>query len=84
MIVDCHCHAGKGDGLTGPWDTRAPLGKYIHRPAHAGIDHTVLFAANWLQVLERFSFACKAYVTGKRQPSQGSRGLCRTSDRKPL
>jgi hypothetical protein len=30
MIVGCHCHAGKGDGLTGPWDTRAPLGKYIH------------------------------------------------------
>jgi hypothetical protein len=18
MIIDCHCHAGKGDGLTGP------------------------------------------------------------------
>ena len=25
MIIDCHCHAGKGDGLTGPWDTAAPL-----------------------------------------------------------
>ena len=21
-IIDCHCHAGTGDGLTGPWDTR--------------------------------------------------------------
>ena len=29
MIIDCHCHAGKGDGLTGPWDTAAPLGKYL-------------------------------------------------------
>jgi len=23
MIIDSHCHAGKGDGLTGPWDTDA-------------------------------------------------------------
>jgi uncharacterized protein len=45
MIIDCHCHAGKGDGLTGPWDTAAPLGKYLSRAARAGIDRTVLFAA---------------------------------------
>ena len=45
MIVDCHCHAGKGDGLTGPWDTNAPLEKYLLRAARAGIDRTVLFAA---------------------------------------
>src|SRR5215216_7423209 len=45
MIIDCHCHAGKGDGLTGPWDTDAPLGKYLLRAARAGIDRTVLFAA---------------------------------------
>ncbi len=45
MIVDCHCHAGSGDGLTGPWDTAAPLGDYLRRAARAGIDRTVLFAA---------------------------------------
>ncbi len=45
MIVDCHCHAGKGDGLTGPWDTRAPLARYVERAANAGIRRTVLFAA---------------------------------------
>ena len=45
MIIDCHCHAGKGDGLTGPWDTAAPLGKYMRWAAGAGITHTVLFAA---------------------------------------
>jgi predicted TIM-barrel fold metal-dependent hydrolase len=28
MIIDCHCHAGKGDGLTGPWDTDAPLARH--------------------------------------------------------
>ena len=45
MIIDCHCHAGQGDGLTGPWDTAAPLEKYLRRAAKAGIDRTVLFAA---------------------------------------
>lgn len=45
MIIDSHCHAGKGDGLTGPWDTAAPLGKYLRRTTTAGIDRTVLFPA---------------------------------------
>ncbi len=45
MIIDCHCHAGKGDGLTGPWDTDAPLQKFLHWSAQAGITHTNLFAA---------------------------------------
>jgi predicted TIM-barrel fold metal-dependent hydrolase len=44
-IVDCHCHAGTGDGLTGPWDTRADLSRYLERAAAAGITRTVLFAA---------------------------------------
>lgn len=43
MIIDCHCHAGKGDGLTGPWDTVAPLQHYLRRARAAGITHTVLF-----------------------------------------
>jgi len=45
MIVDAHCHAGTGDGLTGPWDTRASLGAYLRRAAAAGIARTVAFAA---------------------------------------
>ncbi len=45
MIIDAHCHAGKGDGLTGPWDTFAPLEKYLARANRAGIGQTVLFAA---------------------------------------
>src|SRR5262245_7308915 len=45
MIIDCHCHAGQGDGLTGPWDTAAPLDRYLRRAAAAGIGRTVLFAA---------------------------------------
>jgi len=45
MIIDCHCHAGKGDGLTGPWDTAAPLGDYLRRASAAGICRTVLLAS---------------------------------------
>lgn len=45
MIIDCHCHAGKGDGLTGPWDTDASLNRYLQRAQRAGIHKTVLFAA---------------------------------------
>jgi predicted TIM-barrel fold metal-dependent hydrolase len=44
MIVDCHCHAGPGDGLTGPWDTTAHLGPYLRRARAASIDGVVLFA----------------------------------------
>ena len=43
MIIDCHCHAGTGDGLSGPWDTRASLRDYLRRADQAGIDRTVLF-----------------------------------------
>ncbi len=45
LIIDAHCHAGKGDGLVGPWDTDAPLTDYLQWCADAGIHKTVLFAA---------------------------------------
>lgn len=44
-IIDCHCHAGLGDGLTGPWDTAAPLDRYLRRCARAGIRRSAIFAA---------------------------------------
>ena len=42
MIIDAHCHAGRSEGLTAPWTTRAPLGAYLRRARAAGIDRTVL------------------------------------------
>lgn len=45
MIIDAHCHAGQGDGFTGPWDTEAPLGAYLRRAARAGIGRTLLLPA---------------------------------------
>jgi uncharacterized protein len=44
-VIDCHCHAGPGDGLTGPWDTVAPIDRYLRRCARAGIRRSVIFAA---------------------------------------
>lgn len=45
LIIDAHCHAGKGDGFTGPWDTRASLKKFLVWSRNAGIAKTNLFAA---------------------------------------
>jgi len=45
LIIDSHCHAGKGDGLSGPWDTNAPLKDYLQWCDDAGVHRTVLFAA---------------------------------------
>lgn len=45
LIIDCHCHYGAGDGLTGPWDTRAPLRDFLRWSQAAGIRRTNLFAA---------------------------------------
>jgi len=44
MIVDWHCHAGKGDYMTAPWNTDAPIEPYLRRARTAGIDKTVIFA----------------------------------------
>jgi len=43
MIIDFHCHAGKGNALTAPWNTDAPLGTYLRRAEASGIDRTVVF-----------------------------------------
>jgi predicted TIM-barrel fold metal-dependent hydrolase len=42
MIIDCHCHAGKGDLMTAPWNTEARIEPYLRRARAAGIDKTVV------------------------------------------
>jgi uncharacterized protein len=42
VIIDCHCHAGRGDGATGPLGEDAPLERYLLRAGAAGIAKTVL------------------------------------------
>jgi uncharacterized protein len=43
MIIDSHCHAGKGDLMTAPWNTDAPLEGYLRRSRAAGINKTIIF-----------------------------------------
>lgn len=45
MIIDFHCHAGRGDLLTAPWNTSAPLTAYLRRARAAGIARSVLVPA---------------------------------------
>ncbi len=40
------CHAGRGDLLTEPWRTAAPLGAYLRRARAAGIDRTIVLPAS--------------------------------------
>jgi predicted TIM-barrel fold metal-dependent hydrolase len=42
MIIDCHCHAGRSETFSGPWDV-ASLERYLRRARAAGISRTVLF-----------------------------------------
>ena len=44
MIIDSHCHAGKGDKMTAPWNTDAPIEAYLRRARAAGIAKTVVLA----------------------------------------
>jgi uncharacterized protein len=45
MIIDNHCHAGRGNRMLGPWDTRADLTAYLKRCDAASIRRSVVFAA---------------------------------------
>jgi predicted TIM-barrel fold metal-dependent hydrolase len=78
MIIDCHCHAGKGDLLTGPWSTDAPIERYLERAKAAGINKTVIFSpfhsnyaqanANTARIAARYrgDFLCFAVVHPRR------------------
>jgi len=44
MIIDFHCHCGKGDKMTAPWNTDAPITKYLRRARAAGINKTVVMS----------------------------------------
>lgn len=44
MIIDFHCHCGKGDKMTAPWNTEAPITQYLRRAHVAGIDRSIVMA----------------------------------------
>jgi predicted TIM-barrel fold metal-dependent hydrolase len=46
LIIDAHCHAGSGQAMRAPWDTRASVEITLRHMAEAGIDRTVVFPIN--------------------------------------
>jgi predicted TIM-barrel fold metal-dependent hydrolase len=65
MIIDCHRHAGKGDRLTAPWNTIAPLKSYLRRARAAGIHKTVVipaFHSNYAQANEELGHIVARYA----------------------
>ena len=43
MVIDAHCHAGRGVKMQDPWSTRADPEVTLRHMAEAGIDRTVIF-----------------------------------------
>ena len=46
LIIDAHCHAGRGQAMSAPWTTRADPEITLRHMAEAGIDRTVIFPIN--------------------------------------
>jgi predicted TIM-barrel fold metal-dependent hydrolase len=46
LIIDAHCHVGKGQVLAAPWTTHAPIEPTLRHMAEAGIDKTIIFPVN--------------------------------------
>jgi predicted TIM-barrel fold metal-dependent hydrolase len=43
LVIDAHCHAGRGEEMSAPWTTFADPEVTLRRAAEAGIDRTVIF-----------------------------------------
>jgi predicted TIM-barrel fold metal-dependent hydrolase len=46
LVIDAHCHAGRGTAMSAPWTTRADVEVTLRHMAEAGIDKTVIFPIN--------------------------------------
>jgi hypothetical protein len=67
QIIDCHCHAGKGDRMTAPWNTVAPIKAYLRRARAAGIDKTIVippFHSNYDEANAELGQVVARYRTG--------------------
>jgi len=43
LVIDAHCHAGKGETMTAPWTSYADPLVTLRRADEAGIDKTIIF-----------------------------------------
>src|SRR3974377_2082143 len=46
LIIDAHCHAGKGTEMSAPWSTYADPKVTLRRATEAWIDKTIIFPIN--------------------------------------
>jgi predicted TIM-barrel fold metal-dependent hydrolase len=46
LVIDAHCHAGRGEAMSAPWTTKADVEITLRHMAEAGIDRTILFPIN--------------------------------------
>jgi predicted TIM-barrel fold metal-dependent hydrolase len=46
LVIDAHCHAGRGQAMSAPWSTRANVEITLRHMEEAGIDRTVIFPIN--------------------------------------
>jgi uncharacterized protein len=46
LVIDAHCHAGTGQQMQAPWNTRADVQVTLQHMAEAGIDRTIIFPIN--------------------------------------
>jgi len=46
LVIDAHCHAGRGQAMSAPWTTLAGVDVTLRHMAEAGIDRTILFPIN--------------------------------------
>lgn len=46
LVIDAHCHAGRGEAMSAPWTTRADPEITLRHMAEAGIDRTIIFPIN--------------------------------------
>ena len=43
LVIDAHCHAGKGEALTAPWNTYNDPEVILRHAEEAGIDRSIIF-----------------------------------------
>jgi hypothetical protein len=46
LVIDAHCHAGRGEAMSAPWTSRADPEITLRHMAEAGIDRTIIFPIN--------------------------------------
>jgi predicted TIM-barrel fold metal-dependent hydrolase len=65
LVIDAHCHAGRGQAMSAPWTTRADPEITLRHMSEAGIDRTVIFPinnANYEKPNEEVAEICGKYT----------------------